>query len=440
MRGRDRWEAAQRAKILLRSGNTYRMVAETLGREGLYDGAQAAPSTSYVTSLMRDYDDLAAKWAPLDRVVIDQVREVLAEPLDYGESRDGWDQDRSECFEPGFNAADDRREFLKRWIGDTFTPDPFYFHPRSDTRLVAGAGDFHGQPDPYVLAALVAARADIYVIGGDSTDQQYASGHKAQSRAERLRRKRATVRDDTAAMRAALQTLLNETPGKLAIMLGNHDQWTQRQAMEWLPDYALELFADPLDLLLVNLGPRVERVHHANGFHYPNGTSVDTLPETGFMYVLGDVLFSHKNYTAKHPGEAVKKLYLDFFTEWADPLQVSHVHVLVQFHGHKRAMSSRAGGWRTLIEPGMAGSAAVEGYKLDYMARWQPSVQGFVLLEQYLEDGEWKTDAASIDLVAPRIGRSTGVRDRPWRGGEHTSDHQAPAQESGDECDDEVQA
>jgi hypothetical protein len=307
-----------------------------------------------------------------------------------------------------FVPVDSRRAALQAYLGTTFRAAPYAFS-RHTTRTLVAVGDFHGNPDPEIVAALVRANADLYYIGGDTLDNQRASNHQAESKEEVQRRQSRGSREEFADIRAMLEVLISETQGNIRVFDGNHDHWPSRKIIQLLPDYLLQWFNDPLDMLLFGLSPRVERVVHAQSFRYPNGTTAEGIPATRFMAVAGDVLMSHMNFTAKQPGGGALKL-LEWFFEWSLGLGLDHVRVLIQHHGHKFGKINRGGGHYTLIEPGMGGQMSTESYKMDYNAKWQVGVQGFVRIEQYQDaNHDWHSDTASIDMIAPRLAHNRGI-------------------------------
>ena len=56
-----------------------------------------------------------------------------------------------------------------------------------------------------------------------------------------------------------------------------------------------------------------------------------------------------------------------------------------------------------LVEPGMGGSITAEAYKTGYNGKWRPGVQGFVVLRQYKDGDDWRTDLGSVEMIAPRV-------------------------------------
>lgn len=302
-----------------------------------------------------------------------------------------------------FVSADQRRRLLREYLGTSWHAEPFYLQVPRPSRRVVGVGDFHGQPDPQVVAELVRAQADVYVIGGDTMDSRYASAHAAMSKEERTRNRQEEARSEAAAVRAMFETLLQETRGRLDIMHGNHESWSFKRVSEVLPEWALQYYRTPLELVTDDLGPRVRLVRYEHTYRHPDGSRAD-VPGTEFLYRLGDVLFSHMNFTSTKTMQGVTRLYRDWFQEWWRPLGLEAVHLLVHFHVHSRCMVTASGGHMVLVEPGMGGVPGAEAYKFGYEGKWRPSVQGFVMFEQYQSGEDWHTDPASIQLVAPRMG------------------------------------
>lgn len=304
-----------------------------------------------------------------------------------------------------FVSADQQRARLRAYLGTTFTPSPFYFSAPRTVRQVAAVGDFHSRPDPAVLAALVRSDPDVLVIGGDMFDNQYASRHPSETRREHRQKVAYGLQDEMAANRAALELLLEETRADIRVMRGNHDQWPLKTvvgtALEWL----VEVYRDPLETVVDALGERVQLVGFEVRYRLPSGHTVETGHDNEFMYVLDDVLFSHLNFTTSQTETGVSKLYRHWFSKWRLTLGLADVRVFVHFHVHSRNLQNVDGGHITLIEPGMGGTPAAEGYKHSYQQKWRPSVQGMVRFMQYQQaGGGWRTDSNSIELIAPHLG------------------------------------
>jgi len=307
-----------------------------------------------------------------------------------------------------FVSTDDRRRVLRRYLHTTYDAEPYFYREPMPTRVVVAAGDFHSKPDPRIVAEMVHTNADIYVLGGDLLDNSFASRHGITTRRDLTRNRAAEARDELAEMRALLETLLEETRGELRVMTGNHDVWPAKTAAEVLPEWLLAFYRDPLEVLLHGLGPRVTEVSQQWQYRFPDGSIDDQVPGSEYAYVLGDILFSHMNFTSTKTQRAVWRLWRDWFKDWRDVLGLESIRVICHFHVHSRTLISAGNGYVTLIEPGMAGLPRAESYKFGYQAKWRPSVQGFLRCIQYQDGHEWKTDIGSIELVAPRVVRRPG--------------------------------
>ncbi len=391
--GEARHAAIDEAAALRAHGLTYEQIAERTGHSRakvahlLREGRMRA--TSHNTGV-----GTAASSAQ-DPVSHDGAPESSADPV-TGRKPSGWE----------LVSADQRRAMLTAYLRTTYQVKAVSPLPARTLRTVAAAGDFHGQPDPDILAMLVATQADIYVLGGDLTDQQHASAHPSMTRDEKRRQLQVGAQAERATMRAMLETLLEETRGDLHIIPGNHDLWTFRQWMASIPAGMLDLYPemldawrDPIDMIADQLGDRVKRVGHEVHYFFPNGGGYDTKHQNEFMYILGDVMFSHLNKTGGVTETGVSKVWRMFFVNWERRLFLRDVRMICHFHVHARNM--HVAGDMLLIEPGMAGLYAIEGYRHGYQAKWRPSVQGFVRFQQYKDGDGWLTDLSSVDMVAP---------------------------------------
>lgn len=297
-----------------------------------------------------------------------------------------------------FQSVKERKQALEIYLGaDTSITFPAASTPQH-TRKVLAVGDIHGEPDPELARAIVAYQPDIIIFGGDTLNLEQASRWKDDSKRAKTRRLRKTTRRELAAVRALIEFLLEHTHTILYVMRGNHEDRLYKKLAEVLEDWMLDYFTDPLDLLVEGLGDRVRLVETNLDWQYPDGTRITEFTDTGYTFVVGDVLLSHMNYTGGEPGQAVLKLFNKWKLEWEQPFSLTHVRVLVQFHGHKTAMLDRANGWYTLVEPGMGGCMRTEIYKTGYKPIWKPGTQGFVSFTQVLCDGTWQTARSTVSL------------------------------------------
>ncbi len=393
LKGPKKDEAARLAYQLRRRGHTWLDTALQLQRAGYYlhDGE---PTTGFARRLVDHYVSTqgagrheGSEGAAPAQGEGDEQAPVVAKPA------------RRE-----FASVDKRRHALRRYLGTTWEPEQFYYKPPRQERLVAAIGDLHGNPDPVLTRDLVRSKPDLTIIAGDILDQQWASAHQPMTRQELRHQRRREHRDESASVRVFFETLADEIEGgEFELFLGNHDTWALRSALDALPAGLLELFSDPMDLLLFNLGPRFRKVGHPITYHFPNGDVQPTAMENEFIYVCGDVLLSHLNKVSGVTETAVSKLYRQWHTAWSDTLGLNDVRMLVQFHAHSRSMKTVRGGHMLLIEPGMFASVETEAYKHSYAGKWGPGVQGFARFVQYLDGATWRTDLGSLELVAPRI-------------------------------------
>ena len=168
-----------------------------------------------------------------------------------------------------FTSVDDRREVLREYLGTTSSPAP----PKRNSKeiTIAAVGDFHGQPDPRIISELVKCNADIYVFGGDTFDQAQASRWPSETKKQANRRKQESCRDEIAEMRVVIETLLEETDGEIHILLGNHDVRVLKRILEVFPDWVLNYYKDPMELLCDGLEDRVQLVGKDIDLRFPNG-------------------------------------------------------------------------------------------------------------------------------------------------------------------------
>lgn len=338
-----------------------------------------------------------------------QAEQDAAHPAFDAQREDTATLDRGGWQPREFVGVDARREVLRRYLGTSYRPAPFHISTPVTVRRIVGAGDFHSNADPAVMRAIIDADPDIIVIGGDLGDNTSASRHPAETKADALRRRAVELHETQLADRAIVEELVDSTRAQIRIMTGNHDGWPLRAALQLMPDWVLDMFPEPLDMVCEGLKTRVSRVSLNVKHRFPDDSAIDTGRASEFLYRLGDTLFSHMNFTSSKWRPAVTKLY-DWWRDWAAVLGLEDVRVFVHFHVHQRNMLNMEGGHRVLIEPGMAGLPTSEGYKVGYQPRGRPSVRGIVVLEQYQTLDGWATDMDSVQMVAPRMRTMQAVK------------------------------
>lgn len=288
-------------------------------------------------------------------------------------------------------------DYLRKYLKDTWQPIRDIRPYTGKSRLTCAVGDLHGDPEPSIVQTIANWIPNNIIIGGDLLHSEEASAHPA----SKMRGKRRTLKEEIGSVRAAIQFWLDHTDATIDILLGNHDRWTRRQVVESVPDYLLEFFTDPIDMLVAGLGPRVRLINTNLVFHHPNGTA-EPFGDSQFLYPYGDALFSHMNFTSKLPGKAVESLArrMDDM-HWQ--LGLPEFVLFCQFHGHKISQNRPRSGYRVLVEPGMGGRMGTEGYKVDYEAKWDLGGQGFLVFEQRQDGSEWKTVRESVQIIQPNL-------------------------------------
>lgn len=300
--------------------------------------------------------------------------------------------DERERDEPTSTLTDEYRAYF----GDTWKATEQAEEPISPVhgRRVIALGDLHGLPHPTLIGRIVNWQPDIIIIGGDLLDAGQANPH-----AKFPHEKGGDpYRDEAARVRACLQTFLDKTTAKIFVMRGNHDDRWYKRAAEVLPEYLLEFFRDPLELLVYGLGSRVEMVKTQWIVEQPDGALSD-LGQSAYMMTLGDALFSHGDFSGTNGGDAVRKLHT-WVGKWRKSLNMDP-SVYVQFHCHQQSMTAFDGGHVLLVEPGMAADPAAETYKIGYTLKWKGGIVGAVCMYQEYTNGEWITDKNSVFVIRP---------------------------------------
>lgn len=326
----------------------------------------------------------------------DQHTKDSAQKIYYRYKESGPDTPDEEYLEPTVSSTGITDQFRK-WIGDSWAPKSITKSTRSvDIERVCVVGDLHGDPDPHIIRAIVACNPTRIIFGGDSMDSRQASPHKDVG----LKNER-TLLEEVSAVRASLEYLLDNTAANIDIIEGNHDQWTKRLISDKIPDWLMDFFTDPLDLIVDGMPKIVRRINTQLTFKYPDGR-IEPFTESAFLYPLGDALISHMNFTSKLPGQAVTKL-ANWMEEHRLQLGLPEFALYIQNHGHKSAKLDTRSGWRVLVEPGMGGNMRTEGYKSVYKSSWLFGTPGFTYFEQNYRNGSWFTDRATVRNIQPNV-------------------------------------
>lgn len=290
------------------------------------------------------------------------------------------------------------RQALQEYFGHV-TRFTNYAIAEREARKIVAIGDLHGNPHPAMLAAVVNEQPDIVEIGGDLFNFHEANPHD-NSPVDPAN----IIQCEAIRLRGAFDFLAKNLPFTVFNLLkGNHDDWVMRKAKELLAPYPylLHYFHDPYTTLLAELPSRFVRI--VNRWQYErHGIPLDEYAQTEYLHVLGDVLFSHANFTGANEGDGVRKLKTKFVDRWRGHLSgLDQVKVLVQFHGHKIAHLKQNGGSIHLIEPGMVAAPSTMAYQTEYNLKWSPGALGGVVLEQERIGDKWVTALDTVRLLNP---------------------------------------
>lgn len=314
-----------------------------------------------------------------------RIAEILSERDGQPYTKDALQKIGQKAFKAETDAT--RTDRIRQWIGDSLevsAPEPV----TSGTRKIFALGDVHGTIDPKILSTILMESPDLIVIGGDIMDQAAQSTHDPYPG-----QKYPNIRDEIASARAWLGILRSRLPNtEIVIMRGNHDDRVIRRLKE-VPEDLRDLISDPFDLIVNGLnGVRLNKQELF--FDRPYNSQPQPMAISEYLYVIGDVLISHGNFLS------AEKL-AQRIDEWKKPLGLPDLSVYIQFHTHHWRHIIDQGGWRHLIEPGMAGVAATEAYKLaSHNIKWKPGVLGCIVFSQDLNaDMDWVTIPSSIHPV-----------------------------------------
>lgn len=315
-------------------------------------------------------------------------------------------------------SADKIRSEIESYLGTSARLDSYsqIKQPR-DWRKVVLFGDTHGKPSTALTGKLIDEQADIYVHGGDVTQQEEFSQHDDLDpdsafpiHDPMLYMSNTSPVDDIspiqwelAAERGQLEALLMHTNGVIKVLRGNHDDWALKEAATKLPPHILRWVVDPLALLIAYLPKaRVELLKTPLYWNRMEGGK-SFMGASRYISTIGrDCIISHANFVGANAGDAVRKLYAKLRT-WGSIDEIAAASVFVQFHAHKLSTSWESGGRVALIEPGMAADPSAMSYQISgYNLKWNPGVVSAVSLIQYHERGEWLTDKTTIKPIFTR--------------------------------------
>jgi hypothetical protein len=217
----------------------------------------------------------------------------------------------------------------RRWIGMSESHSPARKRgrgrPRKTTRIVI-AGDFHTPfHDRDALKALIreeSASTDELIVNGDLLDFWSCSRFAKASR----------ITDPQAEMREAqaVLCLLAEHFRSIKLIGGNHDSRPRKFLTDHLPP-------DVLDYISLT-GPMVFRPLEFLAAGLSNVSVVEPIrsghAEFGFLYQLGDAVFTHAEKYSRIPGKSATEV-LHWLKSFAEPQRlVTGVRCIVQAHSH----------------------------------------------------------------------------------------------------------
>ncbi len=284
-------------------------------------------------------------------------------------------------------------DHLREWLGDTWQPPTGPSTCPSKFRRVVICGDLHADPHKGLTQQIIDLQPDILAVVGDLLDGDAPNSHVKLPGDPKPK----DTRQEIAVIRAWFELMLDKTGADIWVTRGNHDDRYFRRAAEFLPDYLLDFFRDPLDMVVYGL-PRVEIVSTPWTAIMPNGEKSD-LGHSQYMLPLGDILLSHANFVGTEPGVAVRKL-MQWHAPWRRTLDFDPT-IFVQMHCHSQSLGAYDGGHVLLIEPGMLCNPSAEAWKLRYDLKWKSGVVGALYLEQNEIDGQWITDRRTVRILTP---------------------------------------
>ncbi len=290
-------------------------------------------------------------------------------------------------------SVDDIRAYFESTLSSKYKPAL----PSSNSRTIVAIGDLHGNPHEVLLPQIIAANPHLILLGGDALDLALFSAHPKEW-GERTTEFEVELKRVV----AYLQVLLTRTRARIIILRGNHDNRVYRQLCDLIPDHLRTFItvSDPLELVVKGLNSdRVSLNMQTITAHHPR------LPEsemgrTAYLYPLGDAVLSHCNFSGSEPGAAVGKLS-KWMDEWHQMLGWPEPRLLIQFHSHQWSYQFKRGGFLCLVEPGMGGMPAIEGYKVSYQAKWKPGTLGAVSFRQTKVNDQWVTALETVHPLIP---------------------------------------
>lgn len=297
---------------------------------------------------------------------------------------------------------EDRKAVFTQWMGTQYT-STYKVTLEGPYRKVVVVSDYHGTVHPNIAKWLLENEYDICIHAGDILDQWSVHASRLNGRTLTMQEKETYLDEEIQTMRAWFELLDEKTNAQHIVLHGNHDVRVEQTFIKLLApilrndSLMVRMFRTPLELLVEDLA-NFELGQKEMTWQYPSGM-LRQAASSKYLYQLGDALISHMNFVGAQPGTAVNKLW-NWLQAYRDVIVgLQDIRFCMQAHTHSFMLDKNCqGGHVYLAETGCALDAPALGYSLIYDGNWTPAAVGLTTFNQFLENGNWKTELESIQL------------------------------------------
>lgn len=314
-----------------------------------------------------------------------------------------WQEDESWAatinVEPDVTADDVANKFLQwvRYTKQVEATDQL----NTDERVVIVGADYHGQPHPDLVTAMLkeSTTEDVDVLFlhvGDLYDV-FASvpAMRALKNPELGTR---IVQQETANLTGFFHILTSKVPhARHRVLWGNHDMLRKILGDNAYPVMkVLSVWLGDIDPLthIINQFPQVEAGGWNIPYVEPNGRVHEDFKFNRYAHLAGDVLVSH---LGRNTGKDAHRQLWQWVLEKQRVCNLQHLRVALQAHAHRVVLEDVQGGHVTIGCIGYGGQVNTLGYQYGY-TNWRSDLApGFVVLRQErATGGAWRTIRGSV--------------------------------------------
>jgi predicted phosphodiesterase len=255
-------------------------------------------------------------------------------------------------------------------------------------RRLAVFSDAHGRPYMQGIARMLSDKPDLVIGAGDIHDLLAVSKFPKDVDIP--------IEEDVANVRAMVELIASQC--ELELCKGNHDDRLSRYFMDRIEARYMKLVdTDMLGWAVKNV-PNAKIVNNLHGFTTSQGTVFPDVLSTSFLIFEGDAVFGHAEMARKGELNTVRGVY-EWYDNWRRVLGWPEAAFFGQAHVHRAGLAYPSGGHRVLAELGAILEPSTLQYAMSGNASYSPPTIGYTILEQYKENGAWKTDLNSCHFT-----------------------------------------